>query len=292
VTAARRGVEALSRAGGERARGPVGVQAVDRALRLLEAIAAAPEPVGVNELARRAGLHRATASRLVLALAAHGFVTQERATQRYTVGPAFIQMSTLSVARLRLHERTHEVLARLAVRCGETVTLSVRDGRHALTVDQVTPEKLVVNMNWIGMRTPLHCSSDGKVLLAWLDPATRALLLADSLERRTARTVTDRARLEEQLARVREEGCAFADEELEEGLTGVAAPVMDGEGGVLAAVSVSGPTYRMGPRRCRTCAELAREAAAEISDMVQAHGGRPSPLGVRAPSGAATEIRH
>lgn len=254
------------------ARQPGGVQAVDRALRLLEAVAAAEEPVGVNELARRAGLHRATASRLLLALAGHGFVAQERVTQRYTVGPAFIQMSTLSFARLRLHEETHRVLVDLAGLCGETVTLSVRDGRHALTVDQVTPERLVVNMNWIGMRTPLHCSSDGKVLLAWLDPPTRAELLAGPLERRTSRTLTDREELEAQLARVRQEGFALADEELEDGLTGVAAPVVDAAGEVVAAVSVSGPSYRMTAERRRACAEQACAAAAEVSALRRSHG--------------------
>lgn len=253
-------------------RPPEGVQAVDRALRLLEAVAASEEPVGVNELARRAGLHRATASRLLLALAGHGFVAQERVTQRYTVGPAFIQMSTLSFARLRLHEETHRVLVDLAGRCGETVTLSVRDGRHALTVDQVTPERLVVNMNWIGMRTPLHCSSDGKVLLAWLDPATRAGLLARPLELRTPRTLTAPEEIEAQLARVREEGFALADEELEDGLTGVAVPVVDAAGEVVAAVSVSGPSNRMSPERRRACTEQARAAAAQVSALRRSHG--------------------
>jgi DNA-binding IclR family transcriptional regulator len=123
----------------------------------------------------------------------------------------------------------------------------------------------VVLVNWVGKSTPLHCTSNGKVLLAYLPAAERARLLASPLSRLTGRTITDPAALERQLGRAVAEGYAFTLEELELGLNAVAAPVFDRSGECVAAVSVAGPAYRVTPQRLGELGQMARETGEAIS---------------------------
>jgi DNA-binding IclR family transcriptional regulator len=131
----------------------------------------------------------------------------------------------------------------------------------------------VASHNWIGQLTPLHCTSSGKVLLAHLDPATRAELLARAgTPALTPRTVSATGRLEEQLVRVRDAGYATAIEEYEVGLNAVAAPVFDRSGQVIAAVSVSGPSYRFDEQRIR---HVVAPLLAGTADISRRMGYRP-----------------
>ena len=120
-------------------------------------------------------------------------------------------------------------------------------------------------MNWVGKRTPLHCTSNGKVLLAHLPERERARLLKGRLERLTTHTIVDRDVLRAQLLEADVRGYAYTVEELEVGLNAVAAPVRDSRGAVVAAVSVSGPAYRLTRALIPEVGRQARDAAAEIS---------------------------
>jgi DNA-binding IclR family transcriptional regulator len=123
----------------------------------------------------------------------------------------------------------------------------------------------VGSRNWIGRRTPLHATSSGKVLLAFADEALRETILGQALPLHTESTVTDSAELARQLDQAVERGWAATNEELEVGLTAVAAPIRDGSGRVVAAVSVSGPSYRLTAASFDSVAARVIEAAAEIS---------------------------
>jgi DNA-binding IclR family transcriptional regulator len=165
------------------------------------------------------------------------------------------------------------VCTRLATELGETVNVAVLRDHFVVNVDQARGPSQVATHNWIGQLTPMHCTSSGKVLLAHLDPATRAdLLVRVGTPRLTPRTETAAARLEEQLARVRETGYATAVEEYEVGLNAVAAPVFDRSGQVIAAVSVSGPSYRLDEQRIRHVVGPLLASTAEISRRM---GHRP-----------------
>ena len=251
---------------------PATVKSVERALRLLSYISTLSEPIGVNQLSREVRMHKATVSRLLGTLLAYGFVAKEPVTERYTLGLAFIQASTASLARVGFLESTRSVLQGLAESTGETATLAVRDGDWSLTLDQVTPDRLIVNMNWIGMRTPLHCTSDGKVFLAWSDEADLDEYLSRTLLSPTERSVSQPDELRKELEVIRIKGYAIANEELEVGLTGVAAPVIGKDGAVIACISISGPSSRVTPERVEDCGELVKRACDDLQVVLKSYG--------------------
>ncbi|NNN13595.1 MAG: IclR family transcriptional regulator [Acidimicrobiaceae bacterium] len=251
---------------------PATVKSVERALLLLSYISSLSEPIGVNQLSREVRMHKATVSRLLGTLLAHGFVAKEPVTERYTLGLAFIQASTASLARIGFLDSARSVLQGLAESSGETATLAVRDGDWSLTLDQVTPDRLIVNMNWIGMRTPLHCTSDGKVFLAWAEETDLDEFLSRTLLSPTERSIAQPGELRRELGEIRKLGYAVANEELEVGLTGVAAPVKGRDGLVIASISISGPSSRMTRERMASCGELVKGACRDLQDVLNSYG--------------------
>jgi IclR family acetate operon transcriptional repressor len=240
------------------------VQAVSRAVRALELIAEAGE-LGVSDLGRGLGVHKATASRLAATLAAGGLIERDPASDRYRLGFGLLRLVGAAMASIDLVRTAHPVLEELAERTHETVNIGVRSGDGVVYVDQVSSAHLVASTNWVGRRTPLHCSSSGKVLLAHMPEAERQQALARPLEALTARTVTDPARLRRQLEEVRVRGYATIREELEEGLNAVAAPVRQSDGAVVAALSVSGPSFRVRPIDLPRLGRLTVDAAGAVS---------------------------
>ncbi len=240
------------------------IQSVRRAMNLLELLAD-NEELGVTELGRRLGVHKATASRLVSTLAERGLVERNPATEKYRLGFGVIHLAGAALAGLDLVRQARPVLEELAERTRETVNLAVLDGDAVLHLDQISGKHTVVSVSWVGRRTPLHCTSNGKVLLAYGDEPTRERLLALPLERRTPNTIVDPERLRALLVEVRTRGYAQTVEELEEGLNAVAAPVHAASGEVVAAVSVSGPAFRLRPVELPRVARLAMDAAGAIS---------------------------
>ncbi len=237
-----------------------GLRSVSRALRSLELIADAGE-LGVSELGRRLGVHKATASRLAATLAERGLVERDPDTERYRLGFGLIRLAGAAMAGLDLVRTARPVLEDLADRTRETVNLGVLSGDDVIYVDQATGARSIVSVSWVGRRTPLHCTAAGKVLLAFGADADRERLLSRPLARETARTIVDVDALESQLRHVRSRGYAETQEELEDGLNAVAAPVRQADGTVAAALSVSGPAFRVRaidlPRLGRVTADAA-----------------------------------
>ncbi len=239
------------------------VQSVDRAAAILEILARDGE-AGVTEVARELGVHKSTASRLLAALDRRDLVTQDTARGRFRLGVGIVRLAGAAARRLDLVQESRPVCRALAQEVGETVNIAILSGRDALYLDQVAGPAALSPHNWAGQRIPLHATSDGKVLLAYLPPAEIAGHLMP-LQRFTGHTITTGPGLVRALAEVRGHGYATAVEELEEGLTAVAAPVRDGEGRVVASISASGPSFRIPADRIPALAGSVRRAAAEVS---------------------------
>jgi DNA-binding IclR family transcriptional regulator len=240
------------------------VQSVDRAVRILEILAREGE-AGVTEVAGELGVHKSTASRLLAALDRRELVTQDAARGKFRLGVGIVRLAGAASARLDVLQESRAVCRMLAHEVGETVNLAILSGRDALYLDQAAGPAALSPHNWAGQRIPLHATSDGKVLLAYLPEAELALCLTPPLARFTERTITAAAEFPALLAEVRRRGYATAVDELEAGLTAIAAPVRDAGDTVIASISASGPSFRIPAARVEVLAAAVRRAADEAS---------------------------
>jgi DNA-binding IclR family transcriptional regulator len=249
---------------------PAQVQSVDRALTVLELLAQRGE-VGVTELALELGVHKSTAFRLVSALERRQLVEQVGDRGKYRLGLGILRLAAATTGRLDVTRESQAVCERLALELGETVNIAILDEHSAVNVLQEYGTASVGTRNWIGRRTPLHATSSGKVLLAFADETLRKAVLAQPLERLTEATVVDPDELRRQLEETLLTGWAATNEELEVGLTAVAAPIRSGGGRVVAAISASGPSYRLTPASFAQVAARLLEGAQEASARLGHH---------------------
>ena len=220
------------------------VQSVDRALAVLEILGSRGE-AGVTEIAAELGVHKSTAFRLVAVLESRDFVEQLVDRGKYRLGFGIVRLAGATAAQMDLTREGRRTCEELALDLGETVNIAILDRNRVVNISQVRGAGAITSYNWVGQATPLHATSSGKVLLAFAPEPLRKTLLDGDLERFTDATVTDRGALEEELAGTGRRGWAATAEEYEVGLNAVAAPVRDAEGRVVAAVSVSGPSFRL-----------------------------------------------
>lgn len=240
-----------------------GVQSVDRALRILAILARSGE-CGVTEIAAALEVHKSTAFRLVATLEQHGLVEQVEGRGKYRLGLGLLRLAGATSARLDVVQEARPLCKQLAAATGETVNLATLSGHSALYLDQVAGSSALQPHNWVGQHIPLHATSNGKVLLAWLSEAELASVLG-GLPAYTGLTITSKAKLRRELEVVREQGYAVAVDELEIGLTAIAAPVRNAHGDVISSMSLSGPTFRLTPERVHEVVPLLVEAASELS---------------------------
>ena len=241
------------------------VRSVDRAAALLLALGDSHGEAGVTELARRLGLHKSTASRLLATLEKRGLVEQDDETGRYRLGLVVIRLAEKAERTLDLRAIAMPELDRLARATRETTGLGVADGDQFLTVAQADGPNLVAVGDWTGRGVPIHSVAAGKVLLAAMPEREILRLVRRGLDRFTDRTITQLEPLLEELARIRRRGYATAFGEFDADLNGVAAPVHDARGQVIAAVDVWGPAFRITPRRVPELVQQVRDSAAAVS---------------------------
>ncbi len=239
----------------------------ERVVQVLDLLGTSPRGLGVSEVARELDVHRSTASRLLATLAASRIVERDERSGRYRLGARIVGLAASAVARLPVVSQARPELEHLSMISSETSNLSILDGTHVIYVDQVTPAQTVVMASWVGRRSPAHASSSGKVILAFSDPGLRAAVLSGRLESITPKTVTNPVKLDAILGQTRRRGYAASIGELEEGLVTLAAPVLV-DGRAVAAVSLSGPSFRIPARDMSRLARLLMDAAAAIGHRI------------------------
>jgi DNA-binding IclR family transcriptional regulator len=259
---ARRTVRNVTNSAGEP--GPSQVQSVDRAIAILYLLAQRGG-AGVTEVAAELGVHKSTAFRLIAALENGSLIEQDGERGKYHLGRGVLRLAAATAARLELPTESRPVCRRLAAELGEAVDVGILDSGEATSILQEYAPSAITGRNWLGQRTPLHATASGKMLLACTDAVTLKEVLASELHRYTPQTVVEPTVLEAELAKVRERGWASTAEELEIGLNAVAAPIYDGTGEVVAAVGVSGPSYRLTVESFPAVAAHLVEGAREIS---------------------------
>ena len=245
-----------------------GTQAVDRATSLLIAILNSPEPPLLSELSRQLGLPKSTTSRILGALERQGLVRRDR-NSGYLGGEVLLRFASKQNQDVTLISRMRPVLESLATKTSESVNLAVPGTDDLKLIDQVDGKHLLGATNWIGRNVPYHASALGKVLLAF----GAATIPVGTLQTKTSRTITTRSLLNAELEKVRKTGFAIIDNELEDGLVAVAAPVFGHDGNVIAAISISGPDARINREQLNKFGELIiKELKIESTQIAKAKG--------------------
>lgn len=240
------------------------LQSVDRAAAVLEILARDGE-ASISEVATELGVHLSTASRLVSVLESRELVEQNSWRGKYRLGAGILRLASATAARLELVRLGRPVCEQLARDINETINIAVLLEHDALYVDQAAGSSALQMYNWVGQRIPLHATSNGKVLLAYLPDTLLTSVLRPPLEQFTEQTITGVAALRAELAQVRENGSAATVDELEVGLTAVAAPIRDSEGQVVASLSASGPGFRLTGEWLTDVTDAIKAAAVHIS---------------------------
>lgn len=240
-----------------------GTQAIDRAASLIAAVVHADEPLSFLDLHEESGLPRSTTSRLLAALERTELL-ERNAAGSYVAGPLFWLYAARHDPWEELVRLAQPTLDRIGDDTGETVNLSVTRGDRVVQVAQVDTSYLLGTKDWTQIDVPVHCSALGKVMLAY-----HALELPPGqLEQVTPATITDREVLTRQLAQVARRGYASTIDELELGLTGVAAVVRGSGGEAIAALGVSGPNPRL-EDRLDEIGRLLNDRAEQLSGLLR-----------------------
>ena len=236
-----------------------GVQAIARAAAVLRALEATPAGLSLSDLALEVGLAKSTAHRIVSALADERLVARGP-DGRVRLGPALARLGTAS--QEALGERLRPVLLKLRREIDETVDLAVLDGAAVRFIDQVPASHRLRTVSSVGELFPLHCTANGKALLASIPASRVAELLPESLPRLTTKTIASRSELLLELEEVRRRGVAFDREEHSEGICAVGAAVAADSQSAIAAISTPAPRQRFDGREDELATAVRETAAA------------------------------
>jgi len=219
-------------------------QSVERGLAILSSFDAERPLIGVSELARELDMNRSTAHRYIATLAQLGYLTQDRESKRYRLGPKVLDLGFAAINSMDVREIAAPHVRALSDESGCTVNLAILDGPDVVYIERcrtARPGQREIDLNLhVGSRLPAYCTSMGKVLLAFLAPHERNELLDElTLTRRGPNTITAKRRLAKELERVRQTRLAVNNEELAYGLRSIAVPVSSQTGDVVAAINIA-----------------------------------------------------
>lgn len=241
------------------------IRALDRGLLVLEALAEESD-LSLSEIARRVDLPPSTTGRVLETLRRRRFIIESSSSGLYRIGVRTFELGSSFLVQTQLHQIARPLMKALVEEVQETATLAVLEGREAIHVDQVAGQYLVNKFNGIGARTPLHSTSSGKVLLAWLPESKARELLGDApLTQYTPNTLGDIDAVLDELARVRTRGYSMDNEERELGVRCVAAPVWDHNEEVIASLSLSTTSTRLPQERIKALAQTLIRTTHDIS---------------------------
>jgi sugar lactone lactonase YvrE/DNA-binding IclR family transcriptional regulator len=252
--------------GGDAVREIPGAQALRRGLSLLDIVSESERPLRFVDVVERSGLSKPTAHRMLATLVEAGLLRVDERDQTYRLGVRLFRMAHRVWSDFDLRGAAAPELARLAETTDEAVRLAVLDGSSVLYIDQHDTAQPVRLALGVGARVAAHASGAGKAILAHLDPQHRQALTGRlALERFTANTIVDPAELVRQLDLVKARGYAVSFEEQYDGVSSVAAPILDHRAVAIGAIAVVGPSYRLGVDRLHALGRDAMEAARRVS---------------------------
>lgn len=246
------------------------VQSVDRALQILGILGLKKEGYGVTELSKEIDLNKTSVYRMLSTFVRHGYVEQDLETERYKLGYKVLELSSMLLESIDLRVEAKAFLKELEQFTNEVIHLVVYDRGEVVYIEKLEGNETLRMHSKVGRRAPMHCTSVGKVILAYLPSSEVTKIFEEyKLEKHTIHTITEKEALYNHLVDIRNKGYALDLEENEVGISCISTPIFDRSGKVIAAVSISGPTTRM---TNETMNEL-KDKMIEVSKKISARLG-------------------
>ncbi|HZD39647.1 MAG TPA: IclR family transcriptional regulator [Terriglobales bacterium] len=242
------------------------IQSVSHALDVLEQFSGNVDEIGVTELSKRLKLHKNNVFRLLATLEARGYIEQNKSTENYRLGLKCLQLGQSFIHQMGLLVQARGSLEHLARSTGESAFVAVRKGAGIVPLDFVEPARAVRVVSFLGMVLPAHCTSTGKIFLAF-EPDTGSMgALPLPLQSYTHQTITEPKTISEQIKEIREVGYAVENGEFMDEVTSVAVPIRDYTRNLVGVLAVTGPSYRLSGDRTKTeIVPLILESGHELS---------------------------
>jgi DNA-binding IclR family transcriptional regulator len=244
------------------------VRAVERALDILVCFTPQEPRLSLTQIAEQVGMHKSTVLRLLHTLESRRFISRDRTSGMYQLGLGFIKMASVMLNNLNIQQLVQPYLQRLSDESGETVDLAVLDGDHVIYLEVVESPQRVKIAAAVGERLPVFCTATGKAFLAYLPSDRREDIISEGLPRFTGNTLISLEALYEDLSQTRERGFAISEQEYEDDINAVAAPILDGNDCPFAVIAIVGPAFRLCHERMLELGKLIREATDAIAHEV------------------------
>ncbi|MGB7190251.1 MAG: IclR family transcriptional regulator [Acidobacteriaceae bacterium] len=251
------------------------VQVLDRAINILEFVARqGGGEAGLPELSAAMKLHKTTTHRIAHVLESRGLLRRAPDSNRYRLGLHLYDLGCHALDNVNIRDEARPIMTRVAFEVGETVHLAVLDRAEVLYIERIEAQRSLTMGSKLGARNPVYCTALGKAILAFSPEAEIDQALAGCrMQARTKNTITSVLSFRRELERIRDRGYSIDDEEIEDGIRCISAPVLNPADRAVAAISISGPSSRVTPDRFQIIGKTVMKAAEELST----HIGRPAP---------------
>lgn len=241
---------------------------VEKAIRILDVFTKTERPVGLTELAALTNLNVSTAYRIANVFVDYGYLQKAGKRGKYTLGLKFLKFKGVITNKMDIRQIAYPFMEELRTVTGESVNLAVPDGEEAVYIEHIESNHTLRTFTSRGNRVPLYCTGVGKIFCAYMEKEKMLRLVKVPLSGLTKNTITTLSVFEKELVKVKSEGVALDNGEMEIDVRCVAAPIFDANGGVIGSVSISGPYTRLSERRIEELKPIIKESAARISSAM------------------------
>lgn len=224
----------------------------------------------VSEISKKLGFSQSKTYRLIRTLTRYGLLQEENGTAKYVLGLNVCRLGLVARNQIRVPEVARPFMKELSLVTRETVLLTAVNGTTGIVLERVESEQPIrFSLFQPGATIPLHCGASSKILMAFLrEEDWDRIIQKEGLKRYTSHTITDGDQLKTHLRQIRKRGYAFSDQEIDQDVRAVAAPILNGSGELVAGLSVAGPLYRIPKKKVSSLGKLVMEYARRISSQI------------------------
>ncbi len=244
------------------------LSSLEKACKILSLFSVFRPSIDVNEISRELGIPKSTIYRLIKIMIKYELMEQANEIRGYRLGIRIFQMGNIVKYQRRVGEIAYPFLVELRNITKETVILVVIEGHQSVVLREVEGIHLIRLTHDEGRTMPLHAGASSKILLAYLSAEEQDEIIQEGLPRFTENTITDAIELKKELAKIRKNGYAYSDQELDEGARAISAPIMNFSGKVIAGISLVGPVQRFHEANIEKFILLVKEYGVKISKML------------------------